>query len=521
MTDQITLLSFWLAAALATGTVVRYMGLPPLVGFLLAGVIGAQFNFEAPHGAFEFMAHLGVELLLFTIGLKIRLSELVRPLILTTGLAQLGIFGLAVMPLVVWFQSDNPVAYALAIGLAFSSTVMAAKVLEARRETRAFHGRLTIGVLVLQDIVAVILLGMMAGTAPSFWALGLLALPLVRPVLHRFLDALGDGELQVIGGAVLSLVIGAGVFKFVGLSGELGALVMGTLLAGHPKAKSLADNLWSFRELLLVGFFLMVGTQVTLDLQVLLLVAGLIAMLPLKGALWIWILTRAKLRSYTSFLASANLFTYSEFALVVAAGANAAGLIDDRWLGAMALAVVVSFIIAAPLASTVHGLFDRMERLLARFERPERHPDDQPLSIGSAKVLIMGMGRVGTSAYNYLREREVSVAGLDADPTKIAPHLKQGRRVLFADADDPALWRGLCLDGVEMILLAMPDQGAQTHAVHQLRHIGFKGRIVSGVRRRAAVQPTLEAGADQAFDIADAAGLGLGERAMECLGRTS
>ena len=109
------------------------------------------------------MAHLGVELLLFTIGLKIRITELVRPLILTTGLAQLGVFGVAVLPLVIWFQPDNPVAYILAIGLAFSSTVMAAKVLEARRETRAFHGRLTIGVLVLQDVVAVVLLSMMAG----------------------------------------------------------------------------------------------------------------------------------------------------------------------------------------------------------------------------------------------------------------------------------------------------------------------------------------------------------------------
>ena len=69
-----------------------------------------------------------------------------------------------------------------------------------------------------------------------------------------------------------------------------------------------------------------------------------------------------------------------------------------------------------------------------------------------------------------------------------------------------------------MILLAMPDAGAQTHAVSQLRRIGFGGRIISGVRRRGAMQPTLDAGADLVFDIADAAGVGLGERALECLG---
>ena len=82
--DQITLLSLWILAALAGGTLSRLIGLPPLVGFLLAGVVGSQLGFQSPAGAFEFMAHLGVELLLFTIGLKIRITELVRPLILTT-----------------------------------------------------------------------------------------------------------------------------------------------------------------------------------------------------------------------------------------------------------------------------------------------------------------------------------------------------------------------------------------------------------------------------------------------------
>lgn len=144
------------------------MGLPPLVGFLLAGVIGSQLDAPIPEGAFHLMAEIGVELLLFTIGLKIKLAELLRPLVLRSALAHIGLFGLLVFPVVIWFQPGNPVAWALAIGLAFSSTVMAAKILDARRETRAFHGRLTIGILVMQDVVAVVLLGFMAGEAPAF-----------------------------------------------------------------------------------------------------------------------------------------------------------------------------------------------------------------------------------------------------------------------------------------------------------------------------------------------------------------
>ncbi|QGG81205.1 hypothetical protein GH975_11775 [Litorivicinus lipolyticus] len=516
-----SLLSLWIAGALIAGTLVRMAQLPPLVGFLLAGVIGVQLGAPTPHTSFELMSELGVELLLFTIGLKIRLPELLRPLILTTGLAHIGLFSLVMMPVVVWFQPGNPVAWILAIGLTFSSTVMAAKVLEARRETRAFHGRLTVGLLVMQDVVAVVLLGVLAGEAPSYWAFGLLALPLLRPVLMGWLDRLGDGELVVLGGSVLALVVGGALFRFLGLSGELGALVMGTLLAGHVRAKQLADNLWAFRELMLVGFFLLVGTQVTLDWQVLQLVALLTLLLPVKAALWVLVLCRAKLRSYTGFLASANLFTYSEFALVVASGALAAGLIDDRWMGALALSVVVSFILAAPLARYAHRLFEQWEAPLSKLQRAEQHPDDQPISIGSAKVLVMGMGRIGTGAYLYLRERGVSVVGLDADPIKVGPHVKNGRRVLFADAEDPALWRTLNLDGVQMVLLAMPDANAQEHCTLQLRKLGFPGLVVSGTRRKAAIAAIEAAGCDMVFDVADAAGVGLGERAWEQLGKPS
>ena len=518
--SEASLLSMWIAGALIAGTLVRMMGLPPLVGFLLAGVIGSQFDAPIPDHAFHLMAEIGVELLLFTIGLKIKFSELLRPLVLRSALAHIGVFGLLVFPVVIWFQPGNPAAWAIAIGLAFSSTVMAAKVLEARRETRAFHGRLTIGILVVQDIVAVILLGFMAGKAPSIFALGLLALPLLRPLLMAWLDRLGEGELVVLGGCVLALVVGGAMFRYLGLSGELGALVMGTLIAGHPRAKQLADNLWAFRELMLVGFFLMVGTQVAFDWQVVIFVLIMTLLLPIKAVLWVLVLCQARMRSYTSYLIGANLFTYSEFALVVGAGALSAGLIDERWMGALAMAVVVSFIISAPLARYAHELFERFEPTLNKIQRAESHPDDQPVSVGSAEVLVMGMGRVGMAAYDYLNDRGVDVAGLDADPLKLQPHADAGRQVFFADGEDPALWRELHLDGVQMVLLAMPDVKAQEHAAAQLRAVGFKGSIVSGTRRRASIDSITQAGSDLVYDVTEAAGIGLAERAWERLGRT-
>jgi predicted Kef-type K+ transport protein len=155
-------------------------------------------------------------------------------------------------------SADTPAALLLAVTLGFSSTVVAAKILEERRELRAFYGRVVIGVLVVQDLVAVVLLDVAGGGTPSPWAALLLALPLARPLIFRFFERSGHEELLLLFGLLLALVGGYG-FQVVGLSSELGALLLGVLVAGHPRAVELSDALWGLKELFLVAFFLQIG----------------------------------------------------------------------------------------------------------------------------------------------------------------------------------------------------------------------------------------------------------------------
>jgi predicted Kef-type K+ transport protein len=147
----------------------------------------------------------------------------------------------------------------LSVALTFSSTVLAAKILESRRELRAFHGRVAIGVLIVQDLIALVVMSLASGRAPSPWALLVFLLPLLRPLLYRLLDRSGHEELLVLLGLMLALVVGGEGFEAVGLSSELGALAFGVLLAKHPRANELSDSLWSVKEVFLVGFFLQIG----------------------------------------------------------------------------------------------------------------------------------------------------------------------------------------------------------------------------------------------------------------------
>ena len=213
-----------LSFAFFFGLAVRQFGLPPMVGFLAAGfaihAVGPRLGLPAESGAIlDHVAHLGVLLLLFAVGLKLRLGQLAQPQVFGGALIHSAIttavfsFGFVVFLRLYWST-----ALLLGVILSFSSTVFSAKVLEAKRDIGAFYGRTAIGILIVQDIIALAVLALYSGQAPSPWALALLAaLPLLRPVLHWLVDVSGHDELMVLAGMLLAVVAGGAGFQAFGL----------------------------------------------------------------------------------------------------------------------------------------------------------------------------------------------------------------------------------------------------------------------------------------------------------------
>src|SRR6056297_3429367 len=355
------------------GLAVRQVGLPPLVGFLGAGfainIFGAGLGLPADTGnILHYVAHLGV-LLLFTVGLKLKLRQIAQPQVLGGALLHFAISVVVFAPGLFYFmEMDWSTALLLAIALSFSSTVLAAKLLESKRELAVFHGRTAIGVLIVQDVIALVVLAIWSGQTPNIWALLVFGLPLLRPLMHWLLDFAGHDELLVLMGMMLALVVGGMGFQAMELSSEIGALLMGVLLSSHQRAKELSESLWALREIFLVGFFLEIGMSGLPDLNALLFALGVGIMLPLKGMLFFFLLIAFGLRARTSFLAAVSLSTYSEFGLIVAA------VVLQDWLVPLALAVSISFLIAAPLNRMAHPVFARLEDRLQRFERHAMHP---------------------------------------------------------------------------------------------------------------------------------------------------
>lgn len=189
----------------------------------------------------------------FTVGLKLKVKSLARPEVIGGGLIHFFISCVIFTPGIFYFMDVSAyTALMLAVALSFSSTVLAAKVLEGKRELRAFHGRVAIGILVIQDLIALFVMSLTSGSTPSMWALVVFGIPLLRPVFYKLLDFSGQDELLVLLGLLLALVVGGFGFESVGLSSELGALAFGALLANHPRSSELSKALWSIKEVLLM-----------------------------------------------------------------------------------------------------------------------------------------------------------------------------------------------------------------------------------------------------------------------------
>ena len=509
----------WIVAAFVFGAGSSRIGLPPLVGYLIAGFVLNGFGVEGGQILSE-IADIGVTLLLFTIGLKLKLRGLARPevwggtllhMLITTaifgiGLWVLGIWGLPHFYLLSW-QTSLLIAFALS----FSSTVFAVKVLEQNKEMGSRHGETAIGILIMQDLVAVIFLAASAGKVPSPWALLLVpSLVVVRALAKGFIGRCGHGELLMLFG-ILMTAAGYSGFELVGLKGDLGALVFGMLVAAHPKASELAERLLSFKDLFLVGFFLNIGISGSLTLSGIVIGFLLVLVVPLKTALFFGILTRFRLRARNSMLAAFTLSNYSEFGLIVGAIGVSRGWINANWLVTIAIALSISFIFAAQLNSAAHRIYAHISSPLKRFETASRLPEDKPIDSGDAEIAILGMGGVGTSAYDEMQRRHGRVVmGVDFSTGTVAKHQALGRNVVYGDAEDSDFWERVEPGNsrVRVVMLALPEPRAAIFAVRQMRQRGFQGEITASVRYDEDIALLIKEGINAAFSLYEEAGVG-------------
>lgn len=515
----------WIVFAFGFGFTVKQIGLPPMVGFLMAGFALNIFGVENSV-VLEYIADFGVLLLLFTIGLKIKIKNFLRPeiwagsslhMLITTLLFGMIILILATLGFSKFANLDTTNSFLIAFALSFSSTIFAVKILEETGSMTTAHGRVAIGILVMQDIFAVLFLTLSSDKTPSPWALALLLLVFVPKIIQnrRFsfiLHKTGHGELLILLGVLLPLA-GASLFELVGLKPDLGALVFGMLLAEHERSKELADTMMGFKDLFLVGFFLTIGLSGVPSMEAFGVAFILSLLMPLKILLFFILFTRFKLRARTSVLSAFSLANFSEFGLIVCAAGVAKGWISTEWLIIFAVALSITIIMASPLNMASQRIYVWLQPYLLQYETKERLAEDEPIVFSNEEVIVFGMGRTGSEVYKVMTDMHGKVVlGIDINLNVIEKHKELGNNVIQGDVNDLNFWQRINMsEKLPLVILTTPNHSTHMHVIEQLNQIHCNIQVAAISRYDDEMKELQAAGVDVVFNLYEEAGFGFAE----------
>ena len=193
--------------------------------------------------------------------------------------------------------------------------------------------------------------------------------------------------------------------------------------------------------------------------------------------------------------------------------------LDERWISAIAVAVSISFVLAAPLNTHRYTLYGRVSGRLQSIERSPVRTDDALIDPGTAQIIVFGMGRIGSGAYDELRERRGDVVlGVDRQDRNVEAQRALGREVVRGDALDTEFWERLCLTtDTDLVVLAMSDHAANMEAVRQVRAF-LPDATLAAVATHVDELAELEAiGVDVARNLYGEAGQGLAGDACDYL----
>lgn len=528
-------LAVLLAALAIAGPLSRWLGIGTVLGYLVAGMllgpstIGWIFSdFEAKK-LLEF-AEFGIVLLLFVIGLELRPKRLwaMRNAVFGLGSAQVGVTGIILALIGLFFGLQWQTAIFVGLALALSSTAFALQVMEETGDLTTRHGRLGFAVLLFQDLCAIPLIALVplfAVTGTDLGATmdlaaaakGLLIVAAVIVVGHFVLDhlvrlvALAGVKEAMTAAALLTVVGFAFLMQKAGVSASLGAFIAGALLAESSYRHQLEADIKPFEGLLLGLFFTAIGMTINLRLlleepgRIFVLVAGLVAI----KAVVLYALGRWQgLQPGPARRLGLALAQGGEFAFVLFTVGYGAGALS--WEMSELLTIVVTLSMAAtPLTLKVEEFFSQRRK-------PAPTYDTMPENEGH--VIIAGFGRFGQIVARILRAKRIPFTALDISAEQVELVRRFGSQAFYGDASRPEILDAADAHSARAFVLAIDDLEASMRTAELVKSRYPDLPIYARARNRAHAHRLLDLGVTHlqretflsALDIIDRLLVGLG-----------
>ena len=493
--NTLQLVLLLLGASVLVVTACRAVGLPPILGYLLVGVVVGPHALKLlpdAEGASE-LAEFGVVFLMFTIGLEFSLPRLfaMKRIVFGVGFAQVLLTAAATATVAV-LVAGVPWLVGLGLGgaLAMSSTAILSKLLADRRELDAAHGREVMGVLLFQDLAVVPLLVVLpelarpmgelasAVLAASLKAAALLAIILFlgQKLMRGWFTVVArrkSAELFMLNVLLITLGL-AWLTELAGLSLALGAFVAGMLISETEYRYMVEEDIKPFRDVLLGLFFISIGMM--LDVAEIVhqwpQVLGVLLAL-LVGKLGVaWALSRAFGASAgTALRTGIWLCAGGEFGFVLLARGESVGLFASGPLQPVLAALVLSLMLAPLLVHFSDRLVLRLvasEWLLRSMQLTQIAAN----SMGTDKhAILCGYGRTGQHLARFLEHESVSYHALDLDPERVREAANAGEPVSYGDATRRETLVAAGVTRASVVIVTFSDRNDTLRTLHRVREI--------------------------------------------------
>lgn len=491
---------------------------PLIVALIAVGLLvgPSVLNIVEKNDQIDLLSKMGISVLLFVVGLKLDIHE-IRSLGLVAmraGLAQIGMtFGLA-FALARGLGFDAVSSLYLGGALTFSSTIVVVKLLSDRRDVDSLHGRLAVGILIVQDIVIVLAMVLLAGAGveasgrPLAAEFGIallkgLAFLIVVFVLMRYgvvslLRRLAQTPELLVLAALAWGLTWAAACDALGLNKELGAFVAGVSIASTPFREAIASRLTSIRDFLLLFFFVDLGAGIhfeRLSSQIwlaLILSAFVLISHPL---IVMTVLGAQGHRKRTGFFVGMSLSQISEFALIMVALGLSAGHITQDIVALVTLVGLITIAASTYLITKSHTIYERISKRLSMFEKKTSAVAESAANL-QADVVVFGAGRFGTTIMRGLMEKGIGAVAIDFDPGAMSSCAAHGATAQYGDATDAEFIASLPLKSVKWVVNTVADRDIGASLIHALRVSGYAGKIATTAHTDADAEWLEKRGAD-------------------------
>ncbi|MDX1535707.1 MAG: cation:proton antiporter [Candidatus Spechtbacterales bacterium] len=475
MATGILELAIVIGIATILGIIAHMLKQPAFLAYIFTGVALAVVPFLhfVEHGIFEAFSELGIVFLLFLIGMEINYESvrLVGKVSLILGLSQILFTSLVGFAIAVLFGFSYLAATYIAVALTFSSTIIIVKLLTEKRETHSLHGKISIGFLLVQDFVAMLILIVLSGmetgdgiTAASIAlaltkgiALFVFMLWMGKKIMPPILDKIAR-SLELLFLTSLAWAIGvATAVAYAGFSIEIGGFLAGIALANSSEHYQISSRIRSLRDFFILLFFVSLGSSlIVADFTAMTLPILVFSLFVLIGNPLIVLVLMGLMgyRKKTSFMTGLTVAQISEFSLIVVALGRDLGHVPAEVLSLVTSVGIATIIISTYAITYSEKIFTKIESLLGVFERKVLNKHALPDSI-ARPVTIIGGHRIGHNIATAFPKEKILIIDFDPD---IVHHLQEeDYSVLFGDISDDEIQEHAELHNTDMIISTAPD----------------------------------------------------------------